>query len=171
LNEQRGVLPESRLARIRRYEAHCGLSLCRDSHFGRTSRTVTTRNGSAATNDALRLRLPDGLVRSFSVQEVAAIQSFPSTYSFEGVSRQRALTALGNAFPPVVGAHLSQVSDLLLQRLLVARAALASRVARLPCARPAVPVPLPPDECVVACATLTALLGTVGEPGAEHAGA
>jgi site-specific DNA-cytosine methylase len=75
------------------------LSLCRDSQFGRAARTVTTRNATACTNDALRLHLPDGRVRSFSVREVAAIQSFPSTYSFDGVSRQRALAALGNAFP------------------------------------------------------------------------
>jgi hypothetical protein len=171
LRERRGILPEARLARIRRFEAHCGLSLCRDSHFGRASRTVTTRNATAATNDALRLRLPDGTVRSFSVREVAAIQSFPSTYSFDGVSRQRALVALGNAFPPVVGAHLSWAADLLLWRLLVTRAALASRVACVPCARPAVPVPPSPSDERVACATLSVLLGAVEKPGDDHASA
>jgi uncharacterized protein (DUF2345 family) len=58
---------------------------------------------------------------------VAAIQSCASSYSFDGVSRQRALAALGNAFPPVVGAHLSQAADTLRRQVLAARDALGMR--------------------------------------------
>jgi hypothetical protein len=82
LKERGGVLPATRLERIRKTEEHCGLSACRDAQFGLASRTFTTRNATASTNDALRLRLPDGSVRSFSIPEIAALQSFPTSYSF-----------------------------------------------------------------------------------------
>ena len=47
--------------------------------------------------------------RALTNEEAAALQSFPSTFSFDGASLSAAREMIGNAQPPLLGFHMSEL--------------------------------------------------------------
>ena len=95
------MVSDSMNAYIARYERASGCRIPRDLHLDRPARTLTVRNLSGATGDMLRLRLPNGLRRTLTIQEAARLQSFPDWYAFRGSEKSK-FEQIGNAVPPLL---------------------------------------------------------------------
>ena len=125
------VLTEKAMTRHAKYEATAS---GRPSHVmaDRPARTVTPGNLRAHGKDAMRILKANGQQRILSVPEAAALQSFPQYFSFNSVSDSRARLLIGNAYPPMLGFHLSEHW----RRLHALGACLYARCYSLMCALP-----------------------------------
>ena len=101
-------LSEAELERHAKYERQNGTVTPRRLEPQKPARTVTCGNLKKGGKDALRLVRDDGGQRALTVEEAAALQSFPLTYSFEGIPRTSAYVMVGNAYPPMLGYHMAE---------------------------------------------------------------
>ena len=97
-----------RLASIEMYERRSNIRRTRVLDPQRPARTITCRNAGLHTNDMIRLRRDDGVVRSLTIPEVLVLQSFNADFDFGSATRTQALVMIGNSLPPKLAHHLSQ---------------------------------------------------------------
>ena len=100
-------LSEAELERHAEYERRNGTITPRRLERQQPARTVTGGNLRKSGKDALRLTRDDGMQRALTVEEGAALQSFPSNFSFEGVAHSSGCLMVGNAHPPMLGFYMS----------------------------------------------------------------
>ena len=155
-------LTKEQAFRAVRLDAMSGCAVPRELRPDAPARTLTAANLANNLGLMQRLRMADGSLQRPSVEQAAALQSFPADFRFprELISERQAFIAIGNAVPSELGKHLARVTRrhveegrrLYRQVVALARRHEAPQVASLRFADPPAPVwregPLPVRERV-----------------------